>query len=74
VNELKSPYSIVISGLKEKGAEMWQREWDASAKGDVTITFFPTVKGRISKILQMCINLSIIVTGHGELRLYFHRF
>jgi hypothetical protein len=53
---------------------MWQSEWDASNKGELTTTFFPTVKDRLSKILQMCINLSTIVTGHGKLRSYFRRF
>jgi hypothetical protein len=38
-----------------------------------TLTFLPTVKDRISKTLQMYINLSTIVTGHGKLWLYFHR-
>jgi hypothetical protein len=46
----------------------------ASTKGELTTTFFPAVKDRISKRLQMCINLSKIVTGHGKLRSYFRRF
>jgi hypothetical protein len=29
---------------------------------------------RLSKRLQMCIHLSMIVTGQGKLRSYFHRF
>jgi hypothetical protein len=53
---------------------MWQSEWDASNKGELTKTFFPSVKDRLSKRLQMCINLSTIVSGHGKLRSYFHRF
>jgi hypothetical protein len=36
--------------------------------------FFPTVKDRLSKRLQMCIKLSRTVTGHGKLRSYIHRF
>ena len=42
-------------------------------QGELTKTFFPVVKDRISRRLQMCINLTI-VTGHGKLRSYFHRF
>jgi hypothetical protein len=64
----------VISELNKKGVQVWQREWDASTKGELTKTSFPTEKDRISKILQMRINLSTIVTGHGKLRSYFHRF
>jgi hypothetical protein len=47
---------------------------DASTKGELTKAFFPTVKDRISKRLPVCINLSMIVTGHGKLRSYVHRF
>jgi hypothetical protein len=34
----------------------------------------PSIWNRIYKRLQMCINLSTIVTGHGKLRSNFHRF
>jgi hypothetical protein len=71
---IKIPKSAAISELKEKGVQVWQREWDASTKGKLTQTFFPTVKDRLSKRLQMCINLSTIVTGHGKLRSYFRIF
>ena len=64
----------MTSESKEKGLQVWQSEWDASSKGELTKTFFPIVKDRISKRLQMCINLSMVVTGHCKLRLYFHRF
>jgi len=71
---IKIQKSAVTSELKEKGVQTWQREWDASNKGELTKTFFPIVKERISKRLQMCINFSMIITGHGKLRTYFHRF
>jgi ribonuclease HI len=71
---IKIPKSAVTSDLKEKGVQVWQSEWDASNKGELTKTFFPSVKDRLSKKLQMCINLSTTVTGHGKLRSYFHRF
>jgi hypothetical protein len=34
----------VISELNEKGVQVWEREWDASTKGELRKTFFPTVK------------------------------
>ena len=64
----------MTSELKEKGVQTWQSEWDASNKGALTKTFFPIVKDRISKRLQMCMNFSTIITGQGKLRTYFHRF
>ena len=71
---IKIPKSAVTSELHEKGVQTWQSEWDASNKGELTKTFFPSIKDRISKRLQMCISFSTIVTGHGKLRTYFHRF
>jgi hypothetical protein len=64
----------VTTELKENGVQVWQREWDASTKGELTKTFLPTIKDRISKRLPMCINLSTIVTGLGKLRSYSYRF
>jgi hypothetical protein len=49
-------------------------KWDPSNKGALTKTFFPIVKDRLSKRLQMCLNLSAVATGHGKLRSYLHRF
>ena len=60
--------------LKEKGVQTWQSVWDASNKGELSKTFFPIVKDRISKRMQMCIHFSTIITGHSKLRTYFHRF
>ena len=71
---IKIPKSAVTNELKEKGVQTWQSVWDASNKGELTKTFFPIVKDRISKRLQMCINFSTIITGHGKLRTYFHIF
>jgi hypothetical protein len=71
---IKIPKSAVTSELKEKGVQQWQSECDASNKGELTKIFSPSVKDRLSKRLQMCINLSTIVTGHGKLRSYFYRF
>ena len=50
----------------------WQTR--ASTKGEITKSFFPITKDRISKSLHKGINLSTIITGHGTLRSYYHRF
>jgi len=71
---IKIPKSTVSSKLKEKGVQAWQSEWEASNKGELTKTFFPIVKDKLSKRMRMCINLSTNVTRHGKLRSYFHRF
>jgi hypothetical protein len=64
----------VVRDLKEEGELEWQSEWDASTKGETTKSFFPIIKDRKSKSLHMGINLSTIVTRHGTLRSYYHRF
>jgi hypothetical protein len=33
---IKIPKSAVASELKEKGLQLWQSEWDASNKGELT--------------------------------------
>ena len=35
---------------------------------------FIIVKDRLAKRLQMCLHLSMTVTGHSKLRAYLHRF
>jgi hypothetical protein len=64
----------VIRELKEEGAEEWPSEWDASTKGAITKSFFPTIGAQLTQRLQMKIKQWTIVTGHGTLRSYYHRF
>jgi len=70
----KIPKSAMVKELKEESELVWQSEWDASTKGEITKSFFPIIRDQISKRLQMGINLSTIVTGHGTLRSYYRRF
>jgi hypothetical protein len=70
----KIPKSAVIKVIQEGGELQWQKEWNASTKGDITKSFFPVIRDWKSKRLQMGIKLSTLVTGHGTLRSYYHRF
>jgi hypothetical protein len=56
----------VIKEIKENGEIRWQQEWNVSTKGETTKSFFQIIGERKSKRLQMGINLSTIVTGHGR--------
>ena len=58
----------------EEGEQERQSEWDASTKGAIIKPFFPVIRDQQSKRLQMGIKQSTIVTGHGTLRSYHHRF
>jgi len=70
----KIPKSAVVKGIQEEGELQWQKEWNDSTKGVITKSFFPDVGARKSKRLKMNIKLSTILTGHGTLRAYYHRF
>jgi len=70
----KLPKSAVTSELKGLGLLKWQSDWDFLNKGALTKSFFPKVKDRLAKRLQICSYLSTTVTGHGKLRAYLHRF
>ena len=68
------PKSKVIKVIQEQGELQWQQEWNVSTKGETTKSFFPDIGERKSKRLQMGINLSTTVTGHGTLKSYYYRF
>ena len=70
----KIPKRAVIKVIKEEGEQEWQKEWNASTKGEIIKSFFPVIGDKESKRLQMGIKLSTLVTGHGTLRSYYHRF
>jgi len=45
----KIPKSAVIKRIQEVGELEWQKEWNASTKGEITKSFFPDVGDRKSK-------------------------
>jgi hypothetical protein len=65
--------SAVPKDLKEECELLLQSKWDASTNGKITKSFFPIIRDRLSKRLQMGIKLSTIVRGYGTLRWYYHR-
>jgi hypothetical protein len=40
---IKFPKSAVIKEIQAEGELEWQKEWDASTKGAITKSFFPTI-------------------------------
>ena len=70
----KYPKSAVTSELKCLGIQKWQSEWDNTSKGALIKTFFPTIKDRLTNRIQVNLNLSTVVTGHGKLRSSLYRF
>jgi len=70
----KVPKSVVMSELSEISVETWQREWDLTTKGEITKEYFPVVADRLSMNINITPYLTTIVTGHGNIRSYLHRF
>ena len=66
--------SVVMSELSEISVETWQREWDLTTKGAITKEYFPVVADRLSMNINIIPNLTTLVTGHGNVRSYLHRF
>jgi len=60
----------VISELGEISVEKWQREWDQTAKGEITKDYFPVVADRLNMKINVTHNFTTIVTGHDNIRSY----
>jgi hypothetical protein len=67
----KVPKSVV---LNELGVEKWQREWDQTTMGAITKIYLPAVAERLKMKINITHNFTTVVTGHGKIRSYQHRF
>ena len=70
----KVPKSVVKSELELLSVEKWQMEWDRSTKGQITKQYFPNIADRLKIKLNLTHNFILMVTGHGEINSYLHRF
>ena len=70
----KVPESVVISELSEISIENWQMEWDQTTKGKITKEYFPVVADKLNMRINITHNFTSVVTGHGNIRSYLHRF
>ena len=52
----------------------WQREWDARDKGRITKYYFPKVGERLKAKVNITQNFTTMITGHGNIKAYLHRF
>ena len=43
-------------------------------KGEIIKEYFPVVADRLSMNINITTNLTTIITGHGNIRPYLHRF
>jgi ribonuclease HI len=68
------PKSVVTSELGSKSVEKWQMEWDQKQREKITKEYFPVVAERLKMKLNITQNFTCMVTGHGNIRSYLHRF
>ena len=52
----------------------WQNQWDSTTKGLATKQFFPIIKDRLTNKIKLTANFTAIVTAHGKIKAYLHRF
>ena len=57
----------------QESIEKWQNQWDQT-KGLITKQFFPNIKEKPRKRIQLTPNLTAIATAHGKTKDYLHRF
>ena len=68
------PISVVKGELEVLSVKKWQSEWDQSTKGQITKQYFPDITARLNMKLNLTPNFTLMVTGHGNLNSYLHRF
>jgi len=51
-----------------------QYEWDRTTKGATTKSFFPSIVDRMKLTINPIPNFTAIVTGHGNIKTYLHKF
>ena len=70
----KVPISVVKSELEILSVKKWEREWDQSTNGQITKQYFPDITARLKMKLNLTYNFTLVVTGHGNIDSYLHRF
>jgi len=66
--------SVVKSELETLSVKKWQRQWDQSSKGQITEQYFADMAARLNMKINLIHNLIFMVTGHGNVNSYLHRF
>ncbi|KAJ4442621.1 hypothetical protein ANN_04210 [Periplaneta americana] len=52
----------------------WESEWSTTSKATLTKALFPSVQDKLKLKIEITPNLTTLLTGHGRLDGYFHRF
>ena len=69
-----APISMLKTELGEESLRQWESEWSTTTNGELTKTYFPSVRNRLKVKLTLTHNFTAITTGHGKFGEYFYRF
>jgi hypothetical protein len=64
----------VLSDLNECSVTKWPSEWNNTTKGAITKPFFPKIAERLKLKINVTQNFTTMVTGHGNIKSYLHKY
>jgi ribonuclease HI len=70
----RGPKSVIKRDLENTSVETWQGEWDTITKERITKDYFPKVAERLHTKIHLTQNFTTMVTVHGNIKSYLHRF
>jgi ribonuclease HI len=70
----KIPKSTIARELNGLRIKQWQNEWNTTTKGAITKYFYPNLEHRMTLKISPTPNFTSIVTGHGNINSYLHKF
>jgi hypothetical protein len=68
------PKNEIVLQVRDQSIAKWQNQWARTIKGLATKPFFPIIKDRLTNKIKLTPNFTAIVTDHGKIKAYLHRF
>ena len=65
---------VVLGELNDHSVNQRQSEWDNTTKGAITKPFVPKTADRLKMKINVTPNLTTMVTGHGNIKSYLHKY
>jgi hypothetical protein len=60
--------------IERTSVAKWQDTWNCTTKGKTTEDYFPKVAKRLNMKISTNQHLTTMLTGHGNIKSYLHRF
>jgi len=68
------PKTTLYKEVVDETVQKWHEQWDRCNKAAVTKQFFPNVRNRIHRTININPKFTALVTSHGKIQSYLHRF